>query len=60
MAVIISKDVEQGFIYEAAKIAVTSGRRVEEVYEQLLENYRIASEYVERKQEEARNNLFLR
>lgn len=49
MARIISKEVKEGFAYEAAKIAVIYGKPVEEIYEKLLDNYNKALDYAENK-----------
>ncbi|MGM9881874.1 MAG: hypothetical protein ACI31S_03410 [Bacilli bacterium] len=57
MAIMISEEVKNGFAYEAAKIAVTTGRDVKEVYDELIEKYREALNYINGK-EENKSNLF--
>ena len=50
MAIIIDRKVKEGFAYEAAKIAVTTGQNVEVVYENLMTNYKKVFNYIEHKE----------
>ena len=50
MAIIIDRKVKEGFAYEAAKIAVTTGQNVEAVYENLMTNYKKVFNYIEHKE----------
>lgn len=50
MAIIIDRKVKEGFAYEAAKIAVTTGQNVEVVYENLMTNYKKTLNYIEHKE----------
>lgn len=58
MAIIIDRKVKEGFAYEAAKIAVTTGQNVEAVYENLMENYKKALNYIDHKEQAELNMEF--
>ena len=58
MAIIIDRKVKEGFAYEAAKIAVTTGQNVEAVYENLMENYKKALNYIDHKEQTELNMEF--
>lgn len=49
MTRIIGKKVKEGFAYGTTKIAVVTGKSVEEIYEALLDNYNKALDYAESK-----------
>lgn len=44
----ISTEIQEAFAFEAAKMSVTTGRRVEEVYQTLVDNYTRALGLVQR------------
>ncbi|MGM9876469.1 MAG: hypothetical protein ACI310_04485 [Bacilli bacterium] len=58
MAIIIDRKVKEGFAYEAAKIAVTTGQDVEAVYENLMANYKKALNYIDHKEQTELNMEF--
>lgn len=45
----ISTEIQEAFAFEASKIAVTTNRPVEEVYQALMNNYNRALGLVERR-----------
>lgn len=58
MAIIIDRKIKEGFAYEAAKIAVTTGQNVEAVYENLMTNYKKVFNYIEHKENTELNMVF--